>query len=213
MINEIEAQTRRMLTAAVSLQDVITFLPFHSRVERYHAVMSIGWVESRYLATVQQGANEQLEHLARSPWQFERGTMQSRGGVYGVMLHSQCQSIIPGLYAVFSTGKHDQLSNPNVSLDTKVDLLHERMAYSLHLGAAMACMLLWTHPAPLPHPRDPNYAEKLYNIYLDCWRPGKPQDISVLREGIHETYRSGIARRAEAIGVNDATLGWIDEIF
>lgn len=211
MINR-EAQTRRMLLAASALQDVITLLPFHSQVERWYAMMGIGWIESRFTASIQQGASSELDHLARSPWQFERGTMASRGGVYGVLMHKSTQELVAPMYAVASTGKFDELGNPNISLDQKVSLVHERMAYSLHLGAAMGCMLLWTHPARLPHPRDPDYATRLYKIYREAWNPGRPQGIEVFKEGIHEITPANLRERVQELGLGDDPLAWTDSL-
>lgn len=39
------------------------------------------------------------------------------------------------------------------------------------LAAAIARLLLWTHPKPLPAEHSPAEA---WEYYLACWRPGKP---------------------------------------
>jgi hypothetical protein len=93
----------------------------------------------------------QIGGPARSFWQFEKG-----GGVVGLF------NVVPAkLKAVC-----DELEVPFNLSD-----VFEAMAWHDVLAAAMARLLLWTDPAPLP---DVGQVNQSWEYYLRQWRPGLP---------------------------------------
>jgi len=93
----------------------------------------------------------QIGGPARGYWQFELG-----GGVDDVFR---------------ATSR--QLGTICASLDVPYDprVVFEAMAWNDTLACAMARLLLWMHPAPLPALGD---KEGAWNYYLKQWRPGAP---------------------------------------
>lgn len=94
----------------------------------------------------------QIGGTARSFAQFEAA------GARGVMVHPASS---PLAHAIL-----DALDIP-----TDIPTVHEALAWNDHLAVAMARLLLWTDPAPLPAVID---AATAWTIYLRLWRPGKP---------------------------------------
>lgn len=96
---------------------------------------------------------------ARGFPQFELGTRQSRGGVWGVYLHDASRFWLEQLCA--SRG---------------VQFLPESIWRALEtddvLAAGVARLLLFTDPKRLPATDDPDGA---WGLYLRTWRPGKPR--------------------------------------
>lgn len=96
---------------------------------------------------------------ARGFAQFELGTRQSRGGVWGVYLHDASRFWLDRLCA--SRG---------------VQFLPESIWNALEtddvLAAGVARLLLFTDPKRLPATDDPDGA---WGLYLRTWRPGKPR--------------------------------------
>jgi hypothetical protein len=97
----------------------------------------------------------QIGGPARSYWQFEQG-----GGVAGLFLATP-----------------RQLSTVCASQDILYDLgvVFEAMAWNDPLACAMARLLLWTDPAPLPAVGDKDAA---WAYYIANWRPGAPHRAS-----------------------------------
>lgn len=96
-------------------------------------------------------ARRQFSGPARSYWQFER-----YGGVAELVQKcpAQLEAICVGADIPFT---------PN--------LVHEAMAWHDGLACAMARLLLWRDPAPLPELGD---VDGGWNYYLRNWRPGAP---------------------------------------
>ncbi len=88
---------------------------------------------------------------AVSWWQFEKG-----GGVRGVLTHERTKPIIIKICSA--------LAVPYV-----VESVYEAMPHNDLLSCAMARLLLYSDPRPLP-----TDAENGWQYYLRNWRPGKP---------------------------------------
>lgn len=109
-------------------------------------LLSIGLQESalRY--------RHQIGGPAHGYWMFEQG------GVRGVLLHPvsrphalaicEARGVDPSAAAAYAALEHDDV-----------------------LAAAIARLLLWTDPAPLPAVGEVGAA---WDLYLRTWRPGKP---------------------------------------
>jgi hypothetical protein len=107
------------------------------------------------IAAQESGWNERRQvggGPARSYWQFESG-----GGVAGVIALQFARL---------------QLVCERLDVPMAQSLIFEAMAWNDRLALAMARLLLWTDPAPLPSigNRDAAWA-----YYLRLWRPGKPR--------------------------------------
>jgi hypothetical protein len=89
---------------------------------------------------------------ARSFWQFERG-----GGVAGVLSHPGSSGHVRAICEALEIPAHPRD-------------IHEAMAWNDRLAVAMARLLLWTDPQPLPKIGDVDGA---WGCYLRNWRPGK----------------------------------------
>jgi|JI10StandDraft_1071094.scaffolds.fasta_scaffold227039_5 hypothetical protein len=96
-------------------------------------------------------ARRQICGPARGFWQFEFG-----GGVDDVFRATSRQ-----MYAICT------------SLDIPYDrnVVFEAMVWNDTLSCAMARLLLWIDPKPLPAVGD---KEGAWQYYLRCWRPGAP---------------------------------------
>ncbi len=110
-------------------------------------VMTIAGQESRWTYRRQIGGP------ARSYWQFEKG-----GGVSGVLNHPS------------TTLKAKAICGP-LDIESDMATVYEAMAWNDTLACAMARLLLWTDPAPLPAVGD---KEGAWQYYLRTWRPGMP---------------------------------------
>lgn len=108
-------------------------------------VLAIAGQESAWQYRLQVGGP------ARSFWQFEEG-----GGVAGLF------SVCPTKLKVVCY----ELAIPFNQAD-----VFEAMAWNDVLAAAMARLLLWTDPAPLPDVGD---VQAGWNYYEKLWRPGAP---------------------------------------
>jgi hypothetical protein len=108
-------------------------------------LMAIAGQESNWAARRQNGGP------ARSYWQFEQG-----GGVAGLF------RVTPA-----------QLTAVCAACDVPYDqaTVFEAMAWHDMLACAMARLLLWSDPAPLPAVGD---KEGGWQYYLRNWRPGAP---------------------------------------
>lgn len=95
----------------------------------------------------------QIQGPARSFWQFEQG-----GGVRGVLNHPASTTKIAAICDALSVAC------------TEINV-YGAMAYQDVLAAAMARLLLYTDPAPLPAIDDVDTA---WSYYCRTWRPGLP---------------------------------------
>lgn len=110
-------------------------------------LMAIAGQESAWAHRLQVGGP------ARSFWQFERG-----GGVAGVLSHPASAGAIKAVCGELL-----------VPCDTAT--VYEAMAWHDVLAAAMARLLLWTDPRPLP---ELGHVQPAWDYYLRNWRPGRP---------------------------------------
>ena len=126
-------------------------------------VMTIAGQESRWAARRQSGGP------ARSYWQFELG-----GGVDDVFR---------------ATGR--QLGTVCASQDVPYDphVVFEAMAWNDPLACAMARLLLWMQPPPLPAVGD---KEGAWQYYLKAWRPGAPHRHTW--DGLYDQSLAAIGR-------------------
>lgn len=112
---------------------------------------AIGWQESRL--TYQK----QIKGPARGLWQFEQGTRQSRGGVYGIYLHPQSRPHLESACKLLCIPCDPIAIYQSLEgVDDRIDIVCARL-------------LLWTNPRPLPTKQD-----EAWQYYLDTWRPGEP---------------------------------------
>lgn len=140
--------------------DIITpallMLPSHMDTPRARVqTLTICLQESRGIHRWQivDPARPDLRGPARGLWQFERN-----GGVRGVLTHPasrrlaievcERRGVVPSLKLVWQFLAEDDV-----------------------LAAALARLLLWTDPAPLP---ELGRGAEAWDYYLRNWRPGKP---------------------------------------
>jgi hypothetical protein len=123
-------------------------------IEARVALIAIALQESELKVRRQYGNGP-----ARGLWQFERGTSQSRGGVWGIYLHENSRGYLQTLCA---------------ALDCPFDptSIWSRLETDDLLAACCARLLLYTDPRPLPAPKETAVCWNLYA--LRTWRPGKP---------------------------------------
>lgn len=126
-------------------------------------VMAIAGQESRW------SARRQIGGPARSYWQFEKG-----GGV-------------AGLFRVTPRPLGAVCAACDVPFDAAT--VFEAMAWHDTLACAMARLLLWTDPAPLPAAAD---AAGGWTYYLRTWRPGAPHPETWA--AVHDQARAAIGR-------------------
>lgn len=116
-------------------------------------LMVIGLQESNF------EHRRQLGGPARGLWQFEEGSRQTRGGVYGVYLHDASRFWLDRLCAARG-----------------VQFLPERIYRALDtddvLAAGLARLMLFTDPRRLPAADDVDGA---WALYMRTWRPGRPR--------------------------------------
>jgi len=130
-------------------------------------LLAIGLQESRFEHRRQMGNGP-----ARGFWQFEQGTRASRGGVWGVYLHTASANLLRQLCV--SRGV------PHAPADIWRAIEHDDV-----LAAGLARLLLLTDPKPLPAVGDVDEAWRLYAYR--CWRPGKPHKSTWA--GLHQQAR------------------------
>lgn len=115
-------------------------------------VLAICFQESHLLRRRQMGGGP-----ARGLAQFEKGNPKSKGGVWGVMNH----------YIVGPLAK-DVCEKLGVKPD--VDTVYNELEHNDVLAFALARLLLWTSPEPLPTTQ-----QACWDVYLRTWNPGKPR--------------------------------------
>jgi len=95
---------------------------------------------------------------ARGLWQFEQGSRVSRGGVWGVFLHPASSPWLRGACAA-------------AGVDFDPVAIYRRLHADDALACAVARLLLYTDPAPLPEVGD---VDGSWDYYERNWKPGKP---------------------------------------
>jgi hypothetical protein len=118
-------------------------------------LLTIGLQESGFTTREQYGGGP-----ARGYWQFEQGTESSHGGVWGVYLHPA------------SSGPLQHVcKRRHVAFDAVA--IYNELATDDVLAAAVARLLMYTDPYPLPGTDDPKGA---WDMYANrTWKPGKPR--------------------------------------
>lgn len=116
-------------------------------------MLAIGLQESRFQYRRQIGGP------ARGFWQFEEGTRQTRGGVYGVYLHAASRFWLDRLCA--SRG-----------VQFLPDVIYRQLDQDDVLAAGVARLMLFTDPFRLPETDDVDGA---WELYRRVWNPGKPR--------------------------------------
>lgn len=114
-------------------------------------MMAIAGQESEWMYRRQIGGP------ARGYWQFEKG-----GGTNGVLSHAASSSRAKSVCS-------------HLDIPSDLDTVFEALAWNDILGPAMARLLLWTDPRPLPQVGSQQAA---WDYYLSIWRPGKPHPES-----------------------------------
>lgn len=113
--------------------------------------LAIGGQESNWQHRAQVGGPAKGFH------QFERG-----GGVAGVITHPASRRYAAAVFAIIRRSDTDLATTAQV---------HAAMAENDLLDWAMARLLLFTDPAPLPVLGD---VETAWDYYNRNWKPGKP---------------------------------------
>lgn len=129
-------------------------------------LLTIGLQESRFVHTTQVGGP------AHGYWQFEKG-----GGVKGIMTHEAVKGYTQSTCAFF-----------NVAFDA--ESIYQALPGIPTFAAALARLLLWTDPKPLPKCGD---VEGSWDLYNRVWRPGKPHSET------WEVYRE---QACQLLGIN-----------
>lgn len=96
---------------------------------------------------------------ARGLFQFEPGTRQSRGGVWGIYLHEDSRDPLRALCAA-------------LGVEFSAAAIYARLQADDVLAAGCARLLLWTDPKPLPALGE---RDRAWALYLRTWRPGHPR--------------------------------------
>lgn len=117
-------------------------------------LLTIGMQESRFEHRRQMAGGP-----ARGFWQFEEGTRQTRGGVYGVYLHDASRFWLDRLCA--SRG-----------VQFLPDSIYRALETDDVLAAGVARLMLFTDPKRLPATDD---ADGAWGLYLRTWNPGQPR--------------------------------------
>jgi hypothetical protein len=122
--------------------------------EARNLLLTIGLQESGFVTREQYGGGP-----ARGYWQFEQGTEESRGGVYGIYLHDASKGPLQHLckrrYCAF-----DPVA------------IYNTLAKDDVLAAGCARLLMYTDPYAVPGLDEPQAGWEMYAER--CWRPGKP---------------------------------------
>ena len=146
------AQITFAMDAALSLLPAKMDTP-DARIQLF----AIGLQESRF------EHRRQIGGPARGFLQFERGTKETRGGIYGVLLHQGTYDHIRRVLAALQY-------RIDADMDELADISYEAVEHNDVLVMAYGRLLLWTVAGPIPH----NDPEGAWAYYLSGWRPGKP---------------------------------------
>lgn len=97
---------------------------------------------------------------ARGLWQFELGSEKTRGGVYGVFLHSLTRHHLQGLCR-------------DLKVAFTPEAIHAALETNDVLAAGLARLNYWWVSAPIPSVQDEPGSWDYYNR---TWRPGHPRE-------------------------------------
>lgn len=137
-----------------AIRPALALLPAKMDTPAAHALqLAIGLQESRLLQRAQKTKDPYVKGPARGLWQEERIS------VVHVLTHHATQSLARRVCQA-----------RGVPADAV--LVHARLEFDDVLAAAVARLLLWSDPRPLP-PVDADH-ETAWQCYLRNWRPGKP---------------------------------------
>lgn len=132
------------------IEPALSLLPARMNSPQAMAMLlGIGLQESHFEYRRQLGNGP-----ARGLWQMERG-----GGVHGVLTHKASKSLAAVICADHGVEPTEQA-------------VWEAIEHDDELAAAMARLLLWTDPQPLPALGD---AAGSWALYARVWRPGRPR--------------------------------------
>ena len=120
----------------------------------------------------------QVRGPAHSFWQFERT------GVSGVVRHPATKAHVVDVLRTLAYGTPTDRTQKCYAAIGDNDVL----------ACALARLLLWTLPQPLPNRDDPDGA---WAQYLEAWRPGKPK---------RQTWASNYAQAWELVMPTGATI-------
>lgn len=136
------------MTLIADIRQGLALLPakMNSRAARIIMVAINGQENPRRL-------EQQVGGPARGDYQFERG-----GGVRGVMTHA-------------SSKEHCKSACKARGVPFESEAIYQAIGTDPILAAALARLLLWTDPKPLPLAGDEAGA---WALYERVWRPGKP---------------------------------------
>lgn len=149
MIREIRAQ---------AIAPALALLPARmTSPEAEVMLLAIGLQESGFAHRDQLESNghDLVDGPAMGLWQFERG-----GAVAGVLQHEQAGRLA-----------RDVLKACGLPVSATPLAVWHALEHDDVLAAAMARLLLWTDPRPLPAMDE---EERAWVYYLRTWRPGKP---------------------------------------
>lgn len=162
-----------------AINEALAILPLAmSSPEARVMLVAIGLQESRlqYRAQIVAGGGK---GPARGLWQFERGTATSRGGIWGVFLHS-------------ATTAHLKHLCEARACEFEPRAIWDRIEKDDVLAAGLARLLLWTDTGALPKLNDREGAWRLYAERT--WRPGKPHRSTW--DAFHAAAVAAVDRRA-----------------
>jgi hypothetical protein len=115
---------------------------------------------------------QQVNGPARGDYQFEKG-----GGVKGVMTHA-------------SVRKHAEAVCSARGAAFDAESIYQAIGRDSILAAALARLLLWTDPKPLPDTSDEQGA---WELYLRVWRPGAyERQPAELRAKFRKNYAAAL---------------------
>ena len=123
--------------------------PFRDSPEARALLLAIAGQESGWTSRLQQPTP-----VARGFWQCEKN-----GAVLGVLTHG-------------ATGDMLKAHCAALEIPCDLDTVYEAIAWNDPLAYALARLLLWTDPHPLPALGD---VANSWNTYQNLWRPGKPK--------------------------------------
>lgn len=120
-------------------------------------VLSFGLQESRFTARYQivSGGGK---GPARSFYQFEKGSERTRAGVTGVYMHA-------------ASREHLRKVCEFLAIPFTTQAIWEAMEYNDVLAFAVARLMIYTDPRPLP---EIGNAQAAWDYYIRVWNPGKP---------------------------------------
>lgn len=118
-----------------------------------------------------------VKGVARGLLQFERGSKASRGGVWGVYLHS-------------ASSAHLQKVCEAMDIAFTPDGIYSAIEDDDVFAVVVGRLLLWTDGRPLPPVNDAGAA---WDCYIRNWRPGQPHPAKW--QAYHKAAQAACDRR------------------